>query len=63
MSSTVATEPLQVLVADDHPLFRNGLRTLLASAPDVELVGEATTGEEAVSLAAELHPDVVLMDI
>jgi DNA-binding NarL/FixJ family response regulator len=63
VSSTVATEPLQVLVADDHPLFRNGLRTLLASAPDVELVGEATTGEEAVSLAAELQPDVVLMDI
>jgi DNA-binding NarL/FixJ family response regulator len=59
----VADEPLQVLVADDHPLFRNGLRTLLASAPEAELVGEATNGEEAVSLAAELQPDVILMDV
>jgi len=52
-----------VLVADDHPLFRDGLRTLLSSAPDAELVGEATTGEEAVSLTSELQPDVVLMDV
>jgi DNA-binding NarL/FixJ family response regulator len=59
----VVDEPLQVLVADDHPLFRDGLRTLLASVPDAELVGEATTGEEAVSLAARLQPDVVLMDV
>ena len=59
----VDTEPLQVLVADDHPLFRDGLRTLLASVPDTELVGEATTGEEAVTLAAKLQPDVVLMDV
>jgi DNA-binding NarL/FixJ family response regulator len=59
----VTTEPLQVLVADDHPLFRDGLRTLLTSAPDAELVGEATTGEEAISLAAKLQPDVVLMDV
>jgi DNA-binding NarL/FixJ family response regulator len=59
----VADETLQVLVADDHPLFRDGLRTLLASVPDAELVGEATTGEEAVSLAARLQPDVVLMDV
>ena len=56
-------EPLRVLIADDHPLFRDGLRTLLASAPDAELVGEATTGEEAVSLTAELQPDVVVMDL
>ncbi len=59
----VVDEPLQVLVADDHPLFRDGLRALLASAPGVELVGEATTGEEAVSLAADLQPDVVVMDV
>jgi DNA-binding NarL/FixJ family response regulator len=59
----VADETLQVLVADDHPLFRDGLRTLLASVPDAELAGEATTGEEAVSLAARLQPDVVLMDV
>ena len=56
-------EPLRVLIADDHPLFRDGLRTLLASAPDTELVGEASTGEEAVTLAAELQPDVVVMDL
>ncbi len=56
-------EPLRVLIADDHPLFRDGLRTLLASAPDAQLVGEATTGEEAVSLVAELQPDVAVMDL
>ena len=56
-------EPLRVLIADDHLLFRDGLRALLNAAPDAELVGEATTGEEAVALAAELQPDVVLMDI
>lgn len=56
-------EPLRVLVADDHPFFRDGLRSLLASSPDTEFVGEASTGEEAVSLAAELQPDVALMDV
>ncbi len=58
-----APDPVCVLIADDHPLFRDGLRALLASAPGVELVGEATTGEEAVSLAAALQPDVVVMDV
>jgi DNA-binding NarL/FixJ family response regulator len=58
-----ASDPVCVLIADDHPLFRDGLRALLTSAPGVELVGEATTGEEAVSLAAELQPDVVVMDV
>ena len=56
-------DPLRVLIADDHPLFRAGLRAMLASAPDTELVGEATTGEEAVSLAADLQPDLVVMDV
>ncbi len=62
---TVKTEAgsLRVLVADDHPFFRDGLRSLLTSSPDTELVGEASTGEEAISLASELQPDVVLMDI
>ena len=54
---------LRVLVADDHPLFRDGLRAMLASTPDMELVGEASTGEEAIFLAAELQPDVIVMDI
>ena len=52
-----------VLIADDHPLFRKGLRALLQSMPDIELVGEAKSGEEAVEMAAALQPDVVLMDL
>jgi DNA-binding NarL/FixJ family response regulator len=56
-------EPLRVLIADDHPLFRNGMRALLAADPDTEVVGEATTGEEAIEMAAALQPDVILMDL
>lgn len=56
-------EPLRVLVVDDHPMFRDGLRALLASSPDAELVGEAATGEEALALTAELRPDLVVMDV
>jgi len=56
-------EKLRVLIADDHPLFRDGMRGLLATQPDMEVTGEATTGEEAVRLTAELSPDVVLMDL
>ena len=54
---------IRVFVADDHTLFRHGLRALLESVPDVELVGEAANGEEAVELVERLGPDVVLMDI
>ena len=54
---------IRVLVADDHTLFRHGLRALLESVSDVELVGEAATGEEALELVERLKPDVVLMDI
>ena len=56
-------DPLRILIADDHLLFRDGLRALLAAAPDTELIGEAATGTEAVALAAELQPDVVVMDL
>ncbi|HET7480184.1 MAG TPA: response regulator transcription factor [Rubrobacteraceae bacterium] len=56
-------ELTRVLIADDHPHFRDGLRALLLSAPDVEVVGEARDGEEAVKLAAKLQPDVILMDL
>jgi DNA-binding NarL/FixJ family response regulator len=56
-------EPTSILIADDHTLFRDGLRALLNSVPDTEVVGEAATGDEAVRQAAELQPDVVLMDI
>ena len=56
-------ERIRVLVADDHPVFRYGMRALISSDPDIELVGEATDGEEAVARAIELRPDVILMDI
>ncbi len=62
-ADALVSEPLRVLIADDHVLFRDGLRALLRSASDTQLVGEATTGEEAIRLAAELQPDVILMDI
>ncbi|MDP9371710.1 MAG: response regulator transcription factor, partial [Chloroflexota bacterium] len=55
--------PIRVLIADDHPVFRFGLRALLASEPHTEVIGEATTGDEAIELAAALQPDVVLMDL
>jgi DNA-binding NarL/FixJ family response regulator len=58
-----APETLRVLIADDHLLFRDGLRALLSAAPETELVGEAATGDEAVTLAATLQPDVVIMDL
>ncbi len=54
---------ISILIADDNPHFRDGLRALLLSAPDIEVVGEATTGDEAIVLAAKLQPDVILMDI
>jgi DNA-binding NarL/FixJ family response regulator len=58
-----ATGVVRVLVAEDHPVYRDGLRTLLSTAPAIELVGEATDGDVAVSMADELRPDVVLMDL
>ena len=57
------TPTIRVLLADDQALVRAGFRVLLESAPDVEVVGEAANGEEAVALAAQVRPDVVLMDI
>ena len=55
--------PLRVLLADDHPAFRAGLRLMMSSAADVEVVGEAETGAQAVELAAATTPDVVVMDL
>jgi DNA-binding NarL/FixJ family response regulator len=55
---------IKVLIADDHKLFRQGLISLMKTREDlVEVIGEAETGEEAVQLAKELHPDIILMDI
>lgn len=56
-------EPIRVLIADDHPHFREGLKALLRSASDLEVVGEAGDGEEAIRLASRLQPDVILMDL
>ena len=56
-------ENVRVLIADDHRLFREGVRSLLASLANVEVVGEAASGEEAVALSATIQPDIVLMDI
>jgi DNA-binding NarL/FixJ family response regulator len=56
-------EPTRVLVADDHALFRYGLKAMLANAEGFEVVGEAATGEEVVEKVAQARPDIVLMDI
>ncbi len=56
-------DTIRVLIADDHQLFRDGLKALLLSAPDTEVVGEAATGAEVIQLAAQTQPDVILMDI
>ncbi len=59
----MSSELLHVLLVDDHPLVRNGLRALLASVASMTVVGEASSGEEAIAQAAELQPDIILMDL
>lgn len=54
---------IRVLITDDHGVVRQGLRMFLSLDPDIEVVGEAENGEEALGMARELHPDVVLMDL
>ena len=54
---------IRILIVDDHAIVRSGLAQLLGTAADLELVGAAASGEEAVRMSAELHPDVVLMDL
>ena len=57
------TETLRILIADDHPLVRTGLSTILAGVPGFEVVGQAATGQEAIDLTATLRPDVIVMDL
>ena len=54
---------IRILLVDDHPVVRHGLRGMLESEPDLTVVGEASSGDEGVRLAAELRPDLVLMDL
>ena len=54
---------LRVLIADDHPVMRVGLKALLSAAPDIDVVGEASDGEEALRAITDLRPDVVVMDL
>ncbi len=56
-------EPLTILIVDDHPLFRKGLRALLVTLPEVQVVGEAASGSEALRLVEQLRPRLVLMDL
>ena len=55
--------PIRILLADDHPVVRDGLAAILGTQPDFAIVGQASTGAEAVQLAAQLHPDVILLDL
>jgi DNA-binding NarL/FixJ family response regulator len=59
----MTTDPIRVLIADDHTIFREGLAALLQAAPNIHVVGEASTGGEAVEQATALSPDVILMDV
>jgi two-component system, NarL family, response regulator LiaR len=57
------SQPIRVLIADDHVVVRKGIRALLATEPGIDVVGEATDGAQAIRAAAELRPDIILMDI
>jgi two-component system response regulator NreC len=61
--TTMTSEKIRLLIADDHTILRQGLRRIVEEEHDMEVVGEAATGTEAVALAKELHPDIVIMDI
>jgi two-component system nitrate/nitrite response regulator NarL len=57
------SDNLRVVIVDDHPLFREGVAHTLRAAPGIEIVGEGGAADEAIHLARDLHPDVILLDI
>ena len=61
--STKSLKPITIVMVDDHQLVRIGLRSVLETLPDLELIGEADTGREGVRLVTELKPDIVLLDV
>lgn len=63
MKDTVASGIIQVLIVDDHAIVRDGIRSLLSTIPDIDVIGEAATGTKAVTLAHRLQPDIILMDL
>ncbi len=56
-------QPIRVVIIDDHPIVRAGMRTVLHDAPEIQIVGEGINGQEALRLVSELHPDVLVLDV
>ena len=63
MLEEIKLDKIRILLADDHTILRNGIRAILEDEPGMEVVGEAEDGRTAVSLASQLKPDIVIMDL